>query len=52
MFDDFSKEETSADARKRLRGSILGAALVYTLSGAAIVAATASGNTSFMAASR
>jgi len=41
MFDDFSKDETSAAARKRLRGSIVGAALVYTVSGAAIVAATA-----------
>ena len=41
MFDDFSKEETSADSRKRLRGSILGAALVYTVAGAALVAATA-----------
>jgi protein TonB len=41
MFDDFSKEETSVDARKRLRGSILGAAFVYTVAGAALVAATA-----------
>jgi len=41
MFDDFSKDQTSADARKRLRGSILGAALVYTVSGAALVAASA-----------
>lgn len=41
MFDDFAKETSSADARKRLRGSILGAALAYTLGGAALVAATA-----------
>jgi protein TonB len=41
MFDDFSNQQTSADARKRLRGSIAGAALIYTLAGAAIVGATA-----------
>jgi len=41
MFDDFSKDQTSADARKRMRGSLAGAAFVYTLAGAAIVAGTA-----------
>jgi len=41
MFDDFSKDETTADARKRLRGSIAGAALVYVVGFSALVAATA-----------
>ena len=41
MFDDFAKDQTSPDARRRLRGSIVGAGLVYTISGAMLVAATA-----------
>jgi TonB family protein len=41
MFDDFSKEHTSAVARKRLRRSIAGAAVIYALAGAAVVGATA-----------
>lgn len=40
MFDDF-KEDQSPDAKKRLRGSILGAALIYTATFGAAVAATA-----------
>jgi protein TonB len=41
MFDDFSKDETSPDAKKRLRGSIVGATLVYVVAAGALVAATA-----------
>jgi len=41
MFDDFSKDETTLDARKRLRRSIAGSAIVYVVAGAALVTATA-----------